>query len=46
MDVEEINAKRTLHPTYDDDTTTEDEDVPKTHAKKPKRDEQQALDEF
>ena len=43
---EEERATRTLRPTYDDDATTEDEDVPTTHAKKPKRDHQKELDEL
>ena len=34
-----VNSKRTPWTT----TTTDDEDVPKTHAKKPKRDHEQEL---
>ena len=37
-DEEEERAKRKLKTYTLDDTTDDDEDVPKTHAKKPKRD--------
>ena len=42
MDVEKMNARSILHPTYDDDGTG----VPSTHAEKRKRDELKELDEL
>ena len=45
-DVEEERAKRKLKTYTLDDTTTDDEDVPKTHAKKPKRDHEKELDDL
>ena len=42
IDVEKMNARIILHPTYDDDGTG----VPSTHAEKRKRDELKELDEL